>query len=357
MNCVDEVWREEVTGTCLFLLVAKLKKLKLALRRWNKEVFGRVDRSIQELEENMDGLEVRMQEGVLPELEHEYLRTKADLKLWENREELRLAQQAKKKWLKEGDRNSKFFHAVVSQRRRASVVSKMTLPNGVVLDSQEAIHNATVDYFQTFLTGEGPTGTPDLSGLLSPVANVDENYELVKEPIDEEATVLPRMISWEQGAFVPGSSIFENITLAQEMVHSLHRHTNGGNVMLKIDMAKAYDRVDWSFLRLVMKGFGLADSEVLTRLLRRNFAQGRITSYFHPRGAPLVSHLLYLDDLLIFANGEKRSIRRLLRMLDQLCGTNFSSQVLRSATSDKEAYSKAFGTVGEQNPQGGRLEI
>lgn len=48
--------------------------------------------------------------------------------------------------------------------------------------------------------------------------------------------------------------------------------------------------------------------EVLTRLLRQAFDQGRIKAYYHPRGAPLVSNLMYVDDLLIFANGKKRSI-------------------------------------------------
>lgn len=43
------------------------------------------------------------------------------------------------------------------------------------------------------------------------------------------------------------------------MVQSLYRNSNGGNVMLKIDMTKAYDRVGWSFLCLVLKGFGLSE--------------------------------------------------------------------------------------------------
>ncbi|XP_042970644.1 uncharacterized protein LOC122303096 [Carya illinoinensis] len=53
---------------------------------------------------------------------------------------------------------------------------------------------------------------------------------------------LPMLISAEQGAFILGRSIFENISLAQEMVHVLKRKTVGGNVMVKLDMAKAYDR-------------------------------------------------------------------------------------------------------------------
>lgn len=33
------------------------------------------------------------------------------------------------------------------------------------------------------------------------------------------------------------------------MAHSLHRKVTRENVILKVDMAKAYDRVDWRFLQ------------------------------------------------------------------------------------------------------------
>lgn len=70
--------------------------------------------------------------------------------------------------------------------------------------------------------------------------------------------LLPKMISLEQGAFIPGRSIFENITLTQEMCHSINRKAVGGNVLVKIDMAKAYDRVDWGFLLHVLAAFGVS---------------------------------------------------------------------------------------------------
>lgn len=56
--------------------------------------------------------------------------------------------------------------------------------------------------------------------------------------------------------------------------------------------------------------------EVLTRLLRKNFEEWRIAKFSHSIGAPLVSHLLHANDILIFANGGKRSIKQLMHTLE-----------------------------------------
>lgn len=45
-----------------------------------------------------------------------------------------------------------------------------------------------------------------------------------------------------------GRSILENVSLAQEIVQEVDRKVRGGNVILKLDMEKAYDRLEWNFL-------------------------------------------------------------------------------------------------------------
>lgn len=55
--------------------------------------------------------------------------------------------------------------------------------------------------------------------------------------------ILPQIINSEKSGFVKDKSITENVLLAQEILHKLDTKVRGNNVMLKLDMAKAYDRM------------------------------------------------------------------------------------------------------------------
>jgi hypothetical protein len=70
------------------------------------------------------------------------------------------------------------------------------------------------------------------------------------------SALLPRIISPPQSGFVPGRLIGDNVLLTQELLHTLDDKVRGGNVMLKLDMAKAYDRMDWGFIYSILAEFG-----------------------------------------------------------------------------------------------------
>lgn len=55
--------------------------------------------------------------------------------------------------------------------------------------------------------------------------------------------ILPNLISHNQSRFVNGRSISENIMLAQEIIHQIKKLNIGSNVIMKLDMTKAHDRV------------------------------------------------------------------------------------------------------------------
>lgn len=72
--------------------------------------------------------------------------------------------------------------------------------------------------------------------------------------------LLNSVISSAQSAFIPGCSIVDNILIAFESSHALNRHHGdmGGFGALKVDMSKAYDRVEWGFLSKVLLGLGFS---------------------------------------------------------------------------------------------------
>lgn len=77
---------------------------------------------------------------------------------------------------------------------------------------------------------------------------------------DRLSTIISPLISENQSGFVRGRLISDNNLLTQELVHSLDLKTKNDNMVMKLDMLKAYDRLSWEFLNKIMKAFGFFDS-------------------------------------------------------------------------------------------------
>jgi hypothetical protein len=73
--------------------------------------------------------------------------------------------------------------------------------------------------------------------------------------------ILAQIISPTQSAFIPGRLITDNVLVAFEALHTMDACMTGkqGYMALKLDMSKAYDRVEWDFLERVMLKLGFAE--------------------------------------------------------------------------------------------------
>jgi hypothetical protein len=60
------------------------------------------------------------------------------------------------------------------------------------------------------------------------------------------APLLPQLVGSHQSAFVRGRCLLDNFMMVQGRAHKLHSSKHP-TIMLKLDITKAFDMVDWSF--------------------------------------------------------------------------------------------------------------
>ena len=63
-------------------------------------------------------------------------------------------------------------------------------------------------------------------------------------------------MSINQSAFVPGRMIQDNLLVSQELLKGYNRKNGPKRCALKIDIAQAYDTVNWGFLKQIPIHFG-----------------------------------------------------------------------------------------------------
>lgn len=95
---------------------------------------------------------------------------------------------------------------------------------------------------------------------LRPIALCNILYKILAKVLaNRMKNVLSELINENQSAFMPGRSIIDNVLVAFEVIHHMSRRKRNyvGKVALKLDISKAYDRVDWAYLksRLQVMGF------------------------------------------------------------------------------------------------------
>ncbi|KAJ0103213.1 hypothetical protein Patl1_06269 [Pistacia atlantica] len=300
-RCVEEAWKEPTIFVGLRRLAEKLKKTKLALRAWNKKVFGHVGQNIKELDERFEVLESHLQGGYDKEVECDYLVTKLELDIWEQREELRLSQLAKKKWLSEGDQNSKFFHVVVNQWRKCNVISHMRLENCTSLNSPEQVHQGALEYFQDYLSNPPFAEHVDLTSLFQKSVSEENNLALALAPTETEVLAalksIPKQSSPGSDGFGSGfylscwDLIKEDVIDAVKDFFSVF--VNGGkrSVQRLLNTLEVYEKWSGQLINKEKSAFFFSKSITIAR--RRNlmrstgFMEGKFS--FTYLGVPMVS--------------------------------------------------------------------
>jgi hypothetical protein len=97
-----------------------------------------------------------------------------------------------------------------------------------------------------------------------PIALCNVLYKICSKGIANRfCQLIDVFISEEQSSFIPGRLITNNVLIAYESIHYLkQKKGKSGACVVKLDITKAYDRVEWSYLRLNMTQLGFNDQWV-----------------------------------------------------------------------------------------------
>nr|XP_016490429.1 PREDICTED: uncharacterized protein LOC107810195 [Nicotiana tabacum] len=170
---------------------------------------------------------------------------------------------------------------------------------------------------------------------LRPISLCNVSNKIISKLLSTRLSqLLPKLISDNQTGFVKGRLITENILLAQEIVHDIGKNNQGGNIVIKLDMSKAYGKLSWSFLTTVLRKLYfcevvidmiyrlLADNwysiliNALSRALNKLPENSQFIGFSMSTSGLKINHLSYADELVLFSSRDRNSIKLIMEVLN-----------------------------------------
>ncbi|GJU03207.1 RNA-directed DNA polymerase, eukaryota, reverse transcriptase zinc-binding domain protein [Tanacetum coccineum] len=334
-DVVNEGWNKTVSGFHMYKVVVRLRHMKKAFRKLMYDggnLHANVIRLRHELDTVQRDLDRDPCNATLREEAAVYLNTYNEAILLE---EGFLKQKAKVEWLRDGDSNSAYFHKSVKSRMNRSRI--------------DVISNSDGGYF---------------SDENDPMLIVCFSYEFGKLTIRKLKEALIFEMGKDKRLDPHADGYTALFFIKKRVMHNYHLDRDHLRLLSKVDIQKAYDTVDWGFLKDILLGFGFhmrligwimecvtttsfsisingalhgyfkgkrglsheilfspisftLVMEILTLMIRRRVLNSD-SFKFHPYCSKLdLVNLCFADDLFLFSHGDVNSSKVIMEALDE----------------------------------------
>ncbi|XP_075091901.1 uncharacterized protein LOC142172043 [Nicotiana tabacum] len=118
MDVVRQNWEADFIGDLFFMFKQNIKRVKAALSKWSREIFGDIFKQLAILEDIVRVKEMLFEEEPTTENRIVLQKAQSELKKYLSIEEQYWKQKAGMNWFAEGDRNTSFFHNHVNGKRK-----------------------------------------------------------------------------------------------------------------------------------------------------------------------------------------------------------------------------------------------
>ncbi|GLT67469.1 hypothetical protein SLA2020_397770 [Shorea laevis] len=150
---------------------------------------------------------------------------------------------------------------------------------------------------------------PEMVSQFRPIGLCNVVYKVVtKIIVSRMRNFIDNLISPLQSSFIPGRNGMDNVLILRDLVHSFtKRKGREGDMIVKLDLEKAYDRLEWGFIReaLLFFNFPPRFKVVLALIVGRGLSWGR-----KGRSCPIYSLLMILFSLVKPASQTLLSLER-----------------------------------------------
>lgn len=348
-STIEDSWKGSGTAKNLQEVGAKMLHMQKTLLGWAERDFGSV---IKRTAEICRKLSILWSGRPTAEQQRKIKECTKELDELLLREELMWLQRSRATYLREGDRNTKWFKQKATWRKKKNDITKLKDSSGVWIEDREGIQEMSRNFFMKLyekdrevnpnsilelvnrsvteemnkklvrpfsaeeisnalfqiglLKAPGPDGFPApffqwnweilkdevIKGVLGffengvlpegindtvivmtpkgkdpqslkdyrPISLCNVLYKVISKClVNRLRPLLDEIIPETQSAFIPGRLITDNATIAFECFHKIEhsRSMHNTHCAYELDLAKAYDRVDWNFLEqlLLKTGF------------------------------------------------------------------------------------------------------